>query len=202
MPYDVATQNGYIETSNAADFSVEEAARYVLEQTTGLDASDDHGAKTAARFIAMLRELTTSDWNPETFTVFDNTEGLDEMVVLQKIPFVSVCNHHVIPFIGHANIAYIPDTRIAGLSKFARVVQHFAKQLQVQERLTIQITDFLETKLDPKGVAVMLRAEHMCMSVRGVHAPGTFTTTSAMRGVFADHSRTAKAEFLEWIGLT
>lgn len=180
--------------------SLEEIAEELLAHTTGLDVDDDHGRGTPARFIRMLEELTTSKWNPDTFTVFPNTEGLDQMVVVQKIPFVSVCNHHVIPFVGYAHVGYIPSEKIAGLSKFARVVQHFACRLQVQERLTIQVADFLEERLDPIGLAVMMSAEHMCMVVRGVQAPGTFTTTSAMRGVFSDHDRTAKAEFLRVIG--
>lgn len=197
--YILANPNFVAGPSSLPESLLEEAAGYVLQQTTGLDTDGDHGANTPARFIRMLRELTTSDWDTETFTCFDNSDGLDEMVTVERIPFVSVCNHHVVPFHGYAYIAYIPGARIAGLSKFARVVRHFAKQLQVQERLTIQIADFLEDKLEPIGVAVVLRAEHMCMTIRGVQTPGTRTTTSAMRGVFADHDRTAKQEFLEWV---
>jgi GTP cyclohydrolase I len=121
------------------------------------------------------------------------------MVVVRNITFTSLCNHHVVPFMGVAHIAYVPKNAVAGLSKFARVVRHFGRQLQVQERLTAEIADFLEGTLSPRGVGVVVEAEHLCMTIRGVHSPGTLTTTSAMRGVFSDHDRTAKAEFLNLI---
>lgn len=172
---------------------VEAAATVLLRHVAGLDVNDEHGKDTPARFVAMLKELTTpTDIKWKTFP----NSGMDEMVIVRDIPFVSLCNHHVIPFIGVAHIGYIPDKLIAGLSKFARVVQHFAERLQVQERLTIQVADYLEENLKPLGVAVMIEAEHMCMTIRGVHAPGTKTITSVMRGRFAEHDRTAKAEFL------
>lgn len=177
--------------------SPEEAARMLLEQTTGLNG-DSHGLNTPKRFVAMLRELTTA---PEfEFTVFPNEDGVDEIVTVQDIPFVSVCNHHVVPFVGVAHIGYIPNAKLVGLSKFARVVRYYSKRLQVQERLTQQVADYLMENLDPLGVAVILEAEHMCMTIRGVQTPGTKTTTSAMKGVFADHDKTAKDEFLRLIG--
>jgi GTP cyclohydrolase I len=183
------------ETNKYGEVSTEEAARILLEETTGW-VDDEHGKDTPKRFAAMLMELTT----PEefTFTTFP-AKGMDEMIVVGPIPFVSVCNHHVIPFVGSAWVGYIPGELMAGLSKFARVVQHYAKALQVQERLTVQIADYLEEELEPKGVAVVLKAEHFCMTVRGVQTPGVLTTTSAMRGVFSEHDKTAKAEFLDWI---
>jgi GTP cyclohydrolase I len=177
--------------------SVEEAARYLLEQTTGLKSDDGHGDDTPARFVKMLRSLTTSE--PFEFTCFDTEEGENEMILQQDITFVSVCNHHVLPFIGKAHVAYIPDAKIVGLSKLARVVRYYAANLQVQERLTTQIADRLEHELNPLGVAVVMQAEHTCMTIRGVRAPGSYTTTSAMRGVFASHDRTAKAEFFQLI---
>lgn len=172
-------------------------AATLLSQTTGLDTSDDHGRDTPKRFVKMLRDLTT----PEdfTFTTFPNSDDVDEIVLVENIPFVSVCNHHVVPFVGIAHIAYIPDQKIVGLSKFARVVKHYAKRLQVQERLTHQIADYLEENLDPIGVAVIMKAEHMCMTIRGVQTPGTLTTTSSMRGVFGDHDRTAKMELMQML---
>lgn len=178
------------------DLSVEEAAEYVLQRSTGLK-SDDHGRGTAARFVRMLSELTT----PEEFefTCFPNEDKVDEMVIVKDIPFVSVCNHHIVPFVGVAHIGYIPDKKIVGLSKFARVVRFYAKQLQVQERLTDQVANFLEENLAPVGVAVVMEAEHMCMTIRGVQTPGSKTITSSMKGVFGDHERTAKAEFLNRI---
>lgn len=180
-----------------SSLSPEEAARVLLTKTTGLDISDDHGSRTPERFVRMLKELTT----PEEFefTTFPN-DGVDEIITVRDIPFVSVCNHHVIPFVGKAHIGYIPDEYIVGLSKFARVVRYYSRRLQVQERLTQQIADFLEDELCPLGVAVVLEAEHMCMTVRGVQTPGSLTITSAMKGVFSDHDRTAKSEFMRLIG--
>lgn len=181
----------------STEASVVEAARVLLEGTTGLKCDDGHGDDTPARFVKMLRALTTPE--PFEFTCFPNTEGSNEMILQQDISFVSLCNHHVSPFIGKAHVAYIPGDRIVGLSKLARVVRYYAAALQVQERLTTQIADRLEEELEPEGVAVVLQAEHTCMTIRGVKAPGSYTTTSAMRGVFSDHSRTAKAELFQLI---
>lgn len=180
-----------------SDISLEETARELLEQTTGLK-DDKHGAKTPARFIKMLKEMTT----PEefSFTTFDNEEGVDEIVTVENIPFVSLCNHHVVPFVGLAHVGYIPGDKLVGLSKFARVVRHYAKGLQVQERLTMQISDYLMENLNPVGVAVVLEAEHMCMTIRGVQTPGTRTTTSSMKGVFREEANYARIEFLSLIG--
>jgi GTP cyclohydrolase I len=182
----------------------------VLQTFAGLNPESDHGKETAQRFVQMLDELTKckSNGNYEQnkqhiqncikWKLFNADK--QDMIVIEKIPFVSLCNHHLVPFMGHAHIGYVPQEKIAGLSKFARVVKHFARQLQVQEGLTNEIADFLEEKLEqPKGVAVVIRAEHMCMTIRGVHALGTVTTTSAMRGVFADHARTAKSEYMQII---
>jgi GTP cyclohydrolase I len=177
--------------------SIVSTASYLLQSTTGLDVDGEHGADTPKRFAQMLKDMTTrEDFN---FTTFDNTQGANEMITITDIPFYTLCNHHVVPFFGRAHIAYIPDKSIAGLSKFGRTVKNLAKGLWVQENLTTEIADFLEDKLDPLGVAVVMQAEHMCMTMRGVQMPGTLTTTSAMRGVFADHDRTAKAEFMSLI---
>lgn len=187
------------------------ATEEILQVYAGL-IDDDHGLKTPQRFLSMLSELTQCRpigneivqaahmQDCIKWASFPNEPHVDEMIVVQKIPFVSVCNHHVVPFMGYADVAYVPDQTIAGLSKFARVVKHFARQLQVQERLTANVADFLEDKLKPKGLAVMMRAEHLCMTIRGTQTPGTLTTTSAMRGVFSDHSKTAKTEFLTVVG--
>jgi len=179
-----------------ADKEAIEAATALLRSTVGLNPSDEHGKDTPARFVQMLRELTTpSDIKWKTFP----NDGMDEMIVTEGIPFSSLCQHHVIPFIGVAHIGYVPDQLIAGLSKFARVVKYFAASLQVQERLTMQIAEYLDRELKPRGVAVSLRAEHLCMTIRGAQVPGAKTTTTVTKGVFADHSRTAKAEFLSQI---
>jgi GTP cyclohydrolase I len=151
--------------------------------------------KTPARYVKMMEELTTPE--PFEFTIFEAKS--DEMVVLSPIPFYTLCAHHVVPFYGTAHVGYVPGKAIAGLSKFGRLVRSMARGLWVQEELTAAIADAIEHELHPKGVALILRGEHMCMSMRGVQMPGVVTSTQTMRGVFADHARTAKMEFLEAI---
>lgn len=175
-------------------------AEDLLVLHTGLDVTSEHGKDTPKRFLAMLNELTgCRNCNGDCVKWKTFPAETDEMIIVKKIPFVSVCNHHVIPFVGEARIGYVPDQEEAGLSKFGRVVQHFAKQLQTQERLTANITEFLQTTLVPKGVIVQLEAEHMCMTVRGVQMPGATTITTQTLGVFGDHTKTAKLEFLNGI---
>jgi GTP cyclohydrolase I len=138
-------------------------------------------------------ELFTS---PEfDLTTFPNDEGYDELVIVRSIPFHSLCEHHLLPFHGVAHVAYLPGKRILGLSKLARVVDLFAARLQVQERLTRQVASWLEEHLDPRGVGVVLEAEHLCMSLRGVSKPGVTTVTSALHGRIRSDSRT-RDEFL------
>lgn len=158
--------------------------------------SEDHRSNTPKRFIEALHQLT--DREDFRFTTFP-ARNVDEMIVIGPIPFYTLCAHHVVPFYGNCWIGYVPDQWIAGLSKFARAVKWSAKGLWVQEELTEEIANFIGKNLFPKGLAVVVKAEHMCMAMRGVEQPGVITTTSTMRGVFADHTRTAKAEFLEWI---
>jgi len=124
-------------------------------------------------------------------------EGMDEMIVQRAVPFYSLCEHHLLPFFGTATIGYIPSDRIVGLSKIPRIVQHFARGLQNQERLATLIADCLSTTLDPRGVGVVLHARHLCMEMRGVAVAGAVTTTSALRGVFLDDER-ARREFLDF----
>lgn len=176
---------------------IELAAEKVLKSLAAWDRiPKDHREETPKRFLEALHQLTDrQDFN---FTMFD-ANGLDEMITVGPIPFYTLCAHHVVPFYGNVWIGYVPNRRIAGLSKFARTVKWCAKGLWVQEELTVEIANFLDSRLDPMGLAVVVKAEHMCMAMRGVEASGVITTTSAMRGVFADHSRTAKSEFLEWI---
>jgi GTP cyclohydrolase IA len=173
----------------------EGAAELLLTDVAGLDPYTDHAKETPARFVAMLRELTTApDIKWKTFPATS-----DEMVTVRDIPFVSLCAHHIIPFMGVAHVGYVPNASIAGLSKLARVVQHYAKRLQVQEELTGSVADFLVDALKAHGVAVVMEAEHLCMTIRGAQVPGAKTRTSAMRGVFSDHTKTAKAEFFSWL---
>lgn len=178
--------------------SLEDVAEFLLTRAAGLDITNPQERETPGRYVRALRDMTT----PEEFkfTTFDVKEDeLDEMVTVMGIPFSSLCRHHLLPFFGVVHIAYIPRTKMAGLSKFPRTVNFFSHRLQTQEELTTQIAEYLLQQLHPVGVAVALEAEHMCMTLRGVRAPGSKTQTQCMRGVFADHERTAKAEFLSRI---
>jgi GTP cyclohydrolase I len=172
--------------------AAERAVRDLLE-ALGQDPTRPGLVDTPRRVARAYEELLTSE--PFTLTTFPNDEGYDEMVVARSIPFHSLCEHHLLPFSGVAHVAYVPGDRIVGLSKLARVVEHHARGLQVQERMTCQVADTLEEHLAPKGIGVVLDAEHSCMSLRGVAKHGTSTTTSALRGLLRDDSRT-RAEFL------
>lgn len=175
----------------------------VLEELFAIGDGSEHMKRTAERWVKAMLEMTTPD--PFEFTTFPSES--DEMIIQTGIPFVSVCAHHLLPFRGVAHVGYVPGEIMCGLSKLARTVQSRAKGLQVQEGLTGEIADFLDLKLsvpgtsgaNVKGVAVVMQAEHMCMTVRGVQAPGTLTTTSKMLGCFADHTKLARQEFLELI---
>ena len=136
--------------------------------------------------------LTPQPFRP---TTFPNEDGYDELIVARSIPFHSLCMHHLLPFHGVAHIGYLPRDRIIGLSKLGRVVDLFARDLQIQERLTTQIADWLEGELEPKGVGVVVEAEHLCMSLRGVQKLGAKTVTSALHGLVRDDART-RGEFL------
>ncbi|SFK98152.1 GTP cyclohydrolase I FolE [Falsiroseomonas stagni] len=130
---------------------------------------------------------------------FEETDGYDEMVVLRDIRLESHCEHHLVPIIGRAHIAYIPDGRVVGISKLARVLEAYAKRLQIQEKLTAQVANTIETVLKPKGVAVVIEAQHQCMTTRGIHKPGVSMVTSRMLGAFRDDASTRR-EFLAMIG--
>jgi GTP cyclohydrolase I len=170
----------------------EQAAADLLN-ALGVDLDDESLRETPRRMVAMYKELLT----PTAFnaTTFPNDGGYDELVVAREIPFHSLCEHHLLPFIGVAHVGYLPGARIVGLSKLARVVDHYARSLQVQERLTTQVADWLQRELDPKGVGVVIEAEHMCMSLRGVRKTGSTTVTSALHGLVRDDPRT-RQEFL------
>ncbi len=172
--------------------AAEDAVRDLLV-ALGRDLDTGDLADTPRRVAAAFAELLTP--RPFEMTTFPNDEGYDELVVASGIPFHSLCEHHLLPFVGTAHVGYLPGDRILGLSKLARVVEHFARGLQVQERLTTQIADWLTETLEARGVGVVLEAEHMCMSIRGVRAPGARTVTSALTRVLRDDART-RAEFL------
>ena len=172
--------------------AAERASRQLLV-ALGADLTDETVRDTPRRMAAAYAELLT----PLTFepTTFPNREGYDELVVAHSIPFHSLCEHHLLPFFGVARVGYLPDERILGLSKLARVVDLFARDLQVQERLTEQVADWLQQRLDPKGVGVVLEAEHLCMALRGVQKAGSRTVTSALHGLVREDPRT-REEFL------
>jgi len=168
------------------------AARDLLV-ALGADLEAPGLAETPARLAAAYAELLTP--RPFRLTTFPNDEKYDELVLARGIPFSSLCEHHVLPFVGVAHIGYIPGDRILGLSKLARIVELFGRRLQVQERMTMQIANWLQEELAPRGVGVVLEAEHLCMSIRGVRVPGSRTTTSAVHGLLRDDERSRQEFF-------
>ncbi|MEU4366507.1 GTP cyclohydrolase I FolE [Micromonospora chersina] len=164
----------------------------------GVDLSADGLADTPGRMARAYAELLT----PREFqlTTFANDEGYDELVLARAIPIRSVCEHHLLPFVGVAHVGYLPGERILGLSKLARVVELFAHGPQVQERLTRQIADWLTGQLRPRGVGVVIEAEHLCMTLRGVQAVGSSTITSTLLGTLRDDHR-SRAEFFTLAGI-
>jgi GTP cyclohydrolase I len=175
------------------DVAAAESAASDFLVALGADINDEQLAATPHRMARAYAELLT----PKRFvpTSFPNEDGYDELVLVRSIPFHSLCMHHLLPFQGVAHVGYLPGERIVGLSKLARVVEMFARDLQVQERLTTQIADWLQQELNPKGVGVVLEAEHMCIALRGVQTFGAKTVTSALRGLVRDDPRT-RQEFL------
>ena len=159
----------------------------------GRDPSSPHLADTPRRVAQSFTEMLT----PREFdlTTFPNDEHYDELVLARNIPVQSLCEHHMLPFTGVAHVGYLPGERILGLSKLARVVELFARDLQVQERLTVQVADWLQEHLAPKGVGVVIEAEHMCMSMRGVQARGSGTITSAVHGLIRRDARSRQEFF-------
>jgi len=174
----------------------EGAARELL-LALGADLTDESLRETPRRMAEAYAELLTP--RPFNATTFPNDEGYDELVVARDIRFHSLCEHHLLPFHGVAHVGYLPGERIVGLSKLARVVDLYARRLQVQERLTTQVARWLCDTLEPRGVGVVIEAEHLCMSLRGVQKPGARTITSALHGVVRDDPRT-RQEFLALTG--
>jgi GTP cyclohydrolase I len=176
------------------DIDVDAAERAITDLLVALgqDPGDEHTRDTPRRVASAYAELLTP--RAFTLTTFPNEEGYDELVLARDIPFHSLCRHHLLPFKGVAHVGYLPGDRILGLSKLARVVELFARGLQLQERLTKQVADWLQTHLEPKGVGVVLEAEHLCVSMRGVEAAGSHTVTSALHGLLRQDPAT-RAEF-------
>ena len=180
------------------DLRAAEQAVADLLVALGQNPNDDHTRDTPRRVAAAFAEMLTP--RPFNATTFPNDEGYDELVLARDIPFHSLCQHHMLTFKGVAHVGYLPGDRILGLSKLARVVELYARGLQVQERLTKQVADWLQDHLEPKGVGVVLEAEHLCMSMRGVEAAGSLTVTSALHGLLRTDQR-SRAEFFALTGV-
>ncbi|MEE8367953.1 MAG: GTP cyclohydrolase I FolE [Thermoanaerobaculia bacterium] len=174
-------------------------ARHVrgILKALDFDLSDpnliDTDRRVAKMYIEMFHGL--QEGSEPRVTTFPNDEGYSHMVMERDIPFYSMCSHHLVPFYGHAHIAYIPQDRILGLSKFARILEFYAKRPQLQERLTEQVVGYLEEILQPLGAMIVIDAHHLCVEMRGVKKPGALTVTSALRGAF--HQRSVREEFLD-----
>jgi GTP cyclohydrolase I len=179
---------------------IEKAVKSIIE-AIGDDPKREGLKDTPRRVAAMYEEIfggMSKNIDDELKVFFEKEH--DEIILLKDIPLYSICEHHMVPFIGRAHVAYIPDAnRITGLSKIARVVDTLSRRMQVQERLTTEIADVIMRKLKPKGVFVVIEAEHLCMSMRGVKKPGVITTTSAVRGIFRTSQKT-RSEALALIG--
>jgi len=192
-----ATPGRVVDASKFDLAAAERAARDLL-RAIGADLDAPALRETPRRVAASFAELVT----PADFgaTLFPN-EGYDELVLVRGISFQTLCMHHLLPFGGEAHVAYLPGETIIGISKLARVVEAFSRDLQLQERMTVQIADWLERELAPRGVAVVLSAEHTCMTIRGVRKPGARTVTSAVRGVLLEDPRT-RQELLSLVGVS
>ncbi|TDU87238.1 GTP cyclohydrolase I [Kribbella voronezhensis] len=180
------------------DLPAAERAVADLLKALGRDPHSVHLADTPRRVAHAYAEMLT----PREFelTTFPNDEGYDELVLARNIPVQSLCEHHMLPFQGVAHVGYLPGDRILGLSKLARVVELFARDLQVQERLTKQVANWLQDQLAPKGVGVVIEAEHLCMSLRGVRAAGALTVTSSLHGMLRDNP-SSRQEFFALTGI-
>lgn len=185
-------------TPEPRDLPAAERAAAALLSALGVDLSGESLSDTPGRMARAYDELLTHrDFDLRTFP---NDEGYQQLVIEREISFRSLCEHHFLPFVGHAYVAYLPGERILGLSKLARVVEMFAHRPQVQERLTQQVADWLNEQLNPKGVGVVLVAEHLCMTLRGARAAGSTTITSALHGLLLNDSR-AREEFFSLAGI-
>jgi len=184
-----------VRSTGMAATAAETAARVFLE-ALGLPVDSEGMRETPRRMARAYQELFAAA--PFTFTSFANENGYDELVLARDIPVRSVCEHHLLPFVGVAHVGYLPGDRILGLSKLARLVEHFGSRPQLQERMTKQIADLLEEELSPRGVGVVIEAEHSCMTLRGVRARGSSTVTSTLLGLLREDPR-SRQEFLSLI---
>jgi GTP cyclohydrolase IA len=180
------------------DLAAAERAVAEFLRALGIATDTESLRATPRRMANAYAELFSP--RPFDLTTFPNEEGYDELVLARSIPLRSVCEHHLLPFVGTAHVGYLPGDRILGLSKLARVVEHFACRPQVQERLTKQVAEWLSNQLHPKGVGVVVEAEHSCMTLRGVHATGTTTVTSTLLGTLREDGR-SRQEFFALAGI-
>lgn len=194
--YPVAPKRTRVEAApRPVDLAAAEHAGRLFLRALGIDPDSPETpdlARTPRRFAEAYAELLSPE--PFDFTTFANAEGYDELVLIRDIPVQSMCEHHLLPFTGIAHVAYLPADRVVGLSKIPRMVDHYARRPQTQERLTVQIADALAARLQPKGIGVVIEAAHSCMTLRGARATGANTTTSALRGTLRDDAR-SRAEF-------
>jgi GTP cyclohydrolase I len=186
------------EPERGVDLPAAERAAADLLHALGVELDSESLRGTPARMARAFADLFTP--RPFDLTTFPNEEGYDELVLARGIPMRSVCEHHLLPFVGVAHVGYLPGDRILGLSKLARVVEHFARRPQVQERLTKQVADWLADQLAPKGVGVVIEAEHTCMTLRGVQATGSHTVTSTLLGTLREDAR-SRQEFFALTGV-
>ncbi|SHF91704.1 GTP cyclohydrolase I [Streptoalloteichus hindustanus] len=184
------------EPDPGVDLAAAERAAANLLRALGVDVTTESLRETPRRMASAYAELFSP--RPFNLTTFPNDEGYDELVLARRIPVRSVCEHHLLPFTGVAHVGYLPGDRILGLSKLARVVEHFASRPQVQERLTKQVADWLSEQLSPQGVGVVIEAEHTCMTLRGAQAVGSTTVTSTLLGTL----RTDASSRQEFFALT
>lgn len=194
MSDNAPSQNGTFDPEKVAEIS--KSVCRILD-LLGLDRTDPNLAETPERVAKMYLELFRGleEGAEPKVTLFPNDEHYTAMVIEKDIPFYSMCSHHLIPFYGHAHMAYIPNERIIGLSKMPRIVDFYAHRPQLQERLTEQVAGFLNEKLSPQGVMVVIEARHLCVEMRGIKKPGAMTVTSAIRGIF--YNRPVREEFLD-----
>ena len=181
-----------VKPSNGPDLIAAEKAAAAFLGALGVELDTESLAATPARMARAYAEMFSP--RPFDLTTFPNDAGYDELIIARSIPVQSVCEHHMLPFVGVAHLGYLPGERILGLSKLARVVELFARRPQVQERLTQQVADWLQDQLSPRGLGVVVEAEHLCMMVRGVRASGAITVTSALHGQLRSDAAT-RAEF-------
>lgn len=198
-PYDQGIDPAAVLAMNVRASLIRELLRTIFGEDPNREGLED----TPKRVSKMYEEIFggyKQDPKAILSTTFEDPSH-QEMVIVKDIPFYSHCEHHMVPFFGMAHIAYIPNGRVVGLSKLARLTECFAKRLQIQERLTSQIADAIDETLSPLGVAVVIQAEHLCMAMRGIKKPGSNTVTSALRGVFRDNTNNARAEFMSLLKL-